>query len=328
MRSIDKVVKADGTLDDSKVWRRELMYQGMNGQWVERFYIAPGQSYIFKPLTNGESADQEAWVYRNVLAELPEIPAPMLLAASPEGSGARSWAIFEDLGPLDHTYRLEYAQAAAKQLARLHAAPAEQWPGLLSQGPKPGIAAIAADVLKRREEALAALGGRGLPNQWLESEVVSAVRDGIGFTTRRQVLSHGDLHQGNYAVTEARRVVLLDWEHAHRNLPYWDLYHLIDMSHPRFPKRMPAEDRMLLLETYLVEADKQGTPWIKDVLIREYAWFAAIFSIWMLLLIEGDLRRGGGIWTKEGLLRQREETLDGLDGCLKLLEHLRSANGL
>lgn len=324
MQNIDEVVKSDGTLDEGKIWRREPVYQGMNGQWVERIYIAPGQSYIFKPLTNGESADREAWVYRNVLAELPEITAPMLLAASPEGSGAKSWAIFENLGPLDHVYRLVYAQAAAKQLARLHAAPAEQWPGLLAQGPKPGIAAIAADVLKRREEASAVLSGRGLPDQWLDSAVVSAVRDGRGFTAQRQVLSHGDLHQGNYAVTEAGRVVLLDWEHAHRSLPYWDLYHLIDMSHPRFPKRMSAEDRMHLLETYLTEADKQGTPWVKDVMIREYAWFAAIFSIWMLLLIEGDLHRGGGVWTTEGLLRQREETLDGLDGCLELLENMGS----
>ncbi|MEC2342919.1 phosphotransferase family protein [Paenibacillus barengoltzii] len=321
MRNIDAVVKADGTLDASKIWRREPMYQGMNGQWVERIYLAPGQSYIFKPLTNGESADREAWVYRNVLAELPEIPAPMLLAASPEGSGAKSWAIFEDLGQLNHTYRLEYARAAVRQLARLHAAPVEQWPSLPAQGPKPGIAAIAADVLNRREEALAVLGGQGLPVQWLDSEVISAVRDGPGFTAKRQVLSHGDLHQGNYAVTGAGRVLLLDWEHAHRNLPYWDLYHLIDMSHPRFPKVMPAEDRMELLETYLAEADKQGTSWVKDVLIREYAWVAAIFSLWMLLLIEGDLRRGGGVWTKEGLLRQREETAKGLAGCLELLEN-------
>lgn len=323
MRNLGEAVKADGTLDDNRIWRREPMYQGMNGRWVERFYTDPEHSYIFKPLTNGESVDQEAWVYRNVLAKLPEIAVPKLLLASPEGKGAEGWTVFEDLGPLQHAYRLEYAQAAARQLARLHAAPTEPGPGLSAQGPKPGIAVIAADVLRRREEALAVLGRQGLPVQWLDSDIVAAVRDGHGFSVMRQVLSHGDLHLGNYAVTEAGRVVLLDWEHAHRNLPYWDLYHLIDMSHPRFPKAMPSEDRMKLLETYLDEADKQGTPWIRKLLIREYARFAAIFSLWMLLLIESDLRRGGGVWTKEGLLRQREETADGLAGCLELLDTQR-----
>lgn len=321
MRKLDEVVKADGTLDDHRIWCREPMYQGMNGRWVERFYTEPGHSYIFKPLTNGESVDREAWVNRNVLAQLPEIAVPKLLAASPEGKGAQGWTIFEDLGTLSHTYRLEYAQAAARQLARLHAAPAEQWTGLTTQGPKPGIKAVASDVLQRRDEALAVLAGQGLPVQWLDSEIAPAVRDGHGFSIKRLVLSHGDLHLGNYAVMEAGRVVLLDWEHAHRNLPFWDLYHLIDMSHPRFPRAMPAEDRMKLLGTYLDEADKQGTPWAREVLVREYAWFAAIFSLWMLLLIESDLRRGGGVWTKEGLLRQREETANGLAGCLELLEN-------
>lgn len=321
MRNLGEAVKADGTLDDNRIWRREPMYQGMNGRWVERFYTHPEHSYIFKPLTNGESVDREAWVNRNILAKLPEITAPKLLAVSLDGKGTRGWTIFEDLGPLRHSYRLEYAQAAARQLARLHAAPAEQWPGLTAQGPKPGIEVIAADVLRRRDEALAVLGGQGLPIQWLDWEIVPAVRDGYGFNVRRQVLSHGDLHLGNYAVTKEGGVVLLDWEHTHRNLPYWDLYHLIDMSHPRFPKAMPVEDRVKLLETYMDEADKQGTPWAREVLVREYAWFAAIFSLWMLLLVESDLRRGGGVWTKEGLLRQREETAKGLTGCLELLEN-------
>ncbi|WP_068783017.1 phosphotransferase family protein [Paenibacillus phocaensis] len=320
MRSLGEAVTADGTLDENRIWRREPMYQGMNGRWVERFYTDPGHSYIFKPLTNGESVDREAWVNGNVLAQLPEIAVPQLLAASPEGRGTEGWTIFEDLGPLRHTYRLEYAEAAARQLARLHAAPAERWPGLTAQGPKPGIETIAADLLRRRDEARVLLAAHGLPVQWLDSDKMAAIQKGGGFSDKRRVLSHGDLHLGNYAVTKAGRVVLLDWEHAHRNLPYWDLYHLIDMSHPRFPKAMPSEDRMKLLDTYLEEADKQGTTWVREGLAREYAWFAAVFSLWMLLLIEGDLRRGGGVWTIEGLLRQQEETADGLAGCLELLE--------
>lgn len=42
-------------------------------------------------------------------------------------------------------------------------------------------------------------------------------------------------------------------------------------------------------------------------------------------MIEGDLRRGSGVWTKDGLLRQREETAYGLAGCLELW--IRNGNG-
>ncbi|MGG6309474.1 phosphotransferase [Paenibacillus macerans] len=320
MRNLDEAVKSDGTLDDSRIWRREPLYQGMNGRWVERFYTDPEHSYIFKPLTNGESVDREAWVYRNVLPRFPETAYPKLLAASPEGSGAKGWTIFEDLGPLRHEYRLEYALGVAKRVARWHAAPAEQWPGLTVQGPKPGIAAIAADLLRRREEAEGILGRLGLPQGQLGSEVLEAIQGKRYFRVNRLVLSHGDLHLGNYAATEAGRVYLLDWEHTHLNLPYWDLYHLIDMSHPRFPKPMPPGDRMEILDAYRTEADKQGTPWERGVLFREYGRFAALFSLWMLLLIEGDLRRGDGVWTREGLLRQKEEAAASLAGCLELLE--------
>ena len=67
------------------------------------------------------------------------------------------------------------------------------------------------------------------------------------FAADELVLSHGDLHLGNYAAVNGQ-VKVLDWEHAHLNSRYWDLYHVIDLSHPIFPKEMTTNIRERLLE--------------------------------------------------------------------------------
>lgn len=320
MRNLSEAVKPDGTLDDSRIWKREPLYQGMNGRWVERFYIERERSYIFKPVTNGENADREVWVYRNVLDRFPEV-YPKLLAASPKGKGLDGWTVFEDLGSLRHEYRLEYALRVAKLMAWWQARPAADWPGLSTHGLKPGIETIAGDLLERRGEARAVLERLGLPDR-IYGEI-RAVRDGSYFSVNKLVLSHGDLHLGNYAVTEGR-LYLLDWEHAHLNLPYWDLFHLIDMSHPLFAKPMTSADRERILGEYLRRAEQQGTAWQRTALFREYGCFAALFSLWMMLLIQGDLRRGDSVWPRGGLVRQWDEAAANLAGCLALLETYRS----
>lgn len=317
MGNLNEFVRAEGTLDDSKIWRRKPLYQGMNGRFVERFHLVEGQSYIFKPLTNGQSIDREIWVYRHVLPFFPPI-YPQVLATSGEGKGAAGWAIFEDLGTLGHTYRLGNALKVAERMAWWHSRPAAKWSGLSMQGPKPGIETIAAELLDRQREAATVLSelGLGLPTE-IFAEAQRA-RSGERFGGPR-VLSHGDLHQGNYAVTDEGRLYILDWEHAHLSSPFWDLFHLIDMSHPMFAKRMMASDRELILGEYVGQARLYGAGWDRRAFVREYGSFAALFGLWMLLLIQGDLERENGVWPRERLLAQREEAAANLAGCLALM---------
>lgn len=315
MEDLSSYVLPDGTLNGQGLWKREPLYQGMNGRWVERFYPGPEQSYVFKPLTNRESIDREAWIYRHVLSSFPAI-FPLLLASSGEGAGEDGWTIFEDLGLLRHEYSVELATEVVQQMAWWHSFPEQHWSGLNSQGPKPSIASMASDLLLKREKAaslLAELGWAWTLDEWIDDYVSGQALSSI------RVLSHGDLHLGNYAKGENGRLYIIDWEHAHLNSPFWDLYHLIDMTHPMFPKSVTPAERETLLSVYVSFSIPYGRSWELETFIRDYYRFSVIFSLWMLLLIADDLKRDEAIWPKERLLVQYEETAANLVGCLSRL---------
>jgi thiamine kinase-like enzyme len=132
------------------------------------------------------------------------------------------------------------------------------------------------------------------------------------------VFSHGDLHLGNYSL-RGERVVVLDWEHAHLNLRYWDLYHLLDLSHPLFPKNVTPGLREKALDTYLSAVEQTGKSLEPKTFKKNYYTFSSIFSLWMLLLIEKDLRNPPEKWPKETLLAQWKETLTGFIKCAQHL---------
>ncbi|MCC3376093.1 phosphotransferase family protein [Cohnella sp. REN36] len=301
----------DGRLDERRIVRRETLYRGMNGCEVERLYGASGECVIRKPPTNDSHAGAEAWVYENVLPALPPI-YPRLLACSPSGEPGSSWTLFEDLGSLDHAFGEEAVLALVPHIARWHSLPTGALRGAPLRGPKPGIERMAAD-LRARLEAGEDHAEEGAP--LLANVSPALVRRTVEMTgqpawaeemARDAVFSHGDLHLGNYAMTAAG-IKAIDWEHAHLNSRYWDLYHVLDMSHPLFPKPVDAGIRRRVLERYVAEAAAYGGPLQLPAFARGYARFAAVFSLWMLLLIEGDLAAGGGPWPLERLRLQREE---------------------
>ncbi|MNG33223.1 hypothetical protein D3C84_1194310 [compost metagenome] len=53
--------------------------------------------------------------------------------------------------------------------------------------------------------------------------------------------------------------------------------------------------------------------------MREYSLFSAVFSLWMLGLIDRDLTGDSGPWPRERLLRQQEETKAAFLRCVKRL---------
>lgn len=320
MGNLSECVRPDGTLDDSKIWRREPLYQGMNGRFVERFYVAPEESYIFKPLTNEETMGREAWVYSNVLSFFPPVYPKLLATSCDEQSLQGAWSIFEDLGELTHFYRLDTALQVARLIAWWHSAPVPEWPELAISGPKPTVEMMAAQLLHRQDEAKAVLQRLGLSDHiFTEVQQVAAGKYFSG-ADRVKVLSHGDLHIGNYAVAGNGRLYIIDWEHAHLNTPYWDLFHLIDMSHPLYPKQMTFSDRERIIDEYINQSQAHGVQWNRDVFFREYGCFGAVFSLWMMLLIERDLIQENSVWPRERLLEQWNETAAGLAGCLAQLE--------
>lgn len=313
-------VSASGELDDRHVWRRDKLYQGMNGKFVERFYASPEQSYIFKPVTHEGSEDREAWVYKHILSAFPPI-YPRLLGCSKPGQGKAGWSIFEDLGEISHRFNVKHALLVAKQIAWWHSFPAVHWGDVPDMGQKPNLRRMSADLYERKEEAEASLEGAELPRSLAGDILHKLEQAGSGLLDKdAEVLSHGDLHLGNYAVTESGELYILDWEHAHLNIPYWDLYYLLDMSHPRYPKQMTLAYRERILRYYLKQSAYYGKTWDEEAFIKDYSLFAAVFSLWMLMLIANDLQQGNSVWSRAELLSQRNEVKASLIDCWDRIE--------
>lgn len=313
------LVLADGSLNGKWIARSEVLYRGMNGQAVERFYLpAQSQSYIFKPLTNDGQWGQEKWVYDNILPAFPPL-YPRMLAESANVETGRHWIIFEDIGNLSH----EFSEAAALQLvekvAWWHALPVQRWTNAPLKGPKPLVEEMAAELLGNAaamKELLAKLPLYETVNMRKLASLLDSLKK-EELSSMPRVLSHGDLHQGNYAQADGR-IVVLDWEHVHLNSPYWDLYHMIDMSHPTFPKTVTSSVRTGILRAYREHSGGIGQRSEAEFL-RDYARFACIFSLWMLRLIAGDLLRQDEKWPLEQLQRQLEETVASLNECAEML---------
>ncbi|WP_420539813.1 phosphotransferase family protein [Paenibacillus polymyxa] len=323
MNLFHQYVNHDGTLNDMMVHSRVILYTGTNGRHVERFYVSSSESYIFKPLTNDDQKGRERWVYEHVLPALSPI-YPQLLACSDTGAdGGGEWMVFEDLGPLHHLHADETLLQAVGFVARWHALPPGRFAGMPLRGPKPLIQEMVSELHTRKPDMLELCSSLGFSKQQMQR--IYAQLEHLSFS-HQLVLSHGDLHPGNYALS-GERLRVLDWEHAHLNTPLWDVYHLIDMSHPLFPRRMTSELRIRMLDTYLEQLELLGIKGDRTAFIQEYGMFAVVFSLWMLLLITNDLQRIGtelhrnsGKWSKEQLESQLDATLACLNQCTAMMD--------
>ncbi|MGJ7910987.1 phosphotransferase family protein [Neobacillus sp. LXY-1] len=316
MRLPKDIILEDGTLNEQRILKRESLYKGMNGRFVERFYLNPDQSYIFKPLTNNEQIGKEVWVHDHILSNFPAI-FPKIIASSNHHHPETSWMILEDLGALSHMFDKESVLGVTRYMAWWHSLPSENYKDMELQGLKPPIEEITGEVLANREYFF-----EMLPFLGLDAESVHYIFTLLSsfIFSKRQVLSHGDLHLGNFAIA-GDRIIVLDWEHTHLNVPYWDLYHMIDLSHPTFPKQMSKSLRELILDLYLEQVE-----WEVDsqTFKQEYYLFSVAFSFWMILLINKDLQAKEAKWSKRQLETQLSETIENLRQCTEILFDTKS----
>jgi len=304
------IVLANGTLNDEVIIKKELLYKGMNGRWIERFYLSPTTSFIFKPLTNNGQLGKEVWIHEHILPLFPAI-YPKIISYKISEQLDLNWMIIEDLGALSHNFNEESVLGVIKWVAWWHSLPIEKFEAVPDAGLKPQIEMITADVQKGRNDFFRQLLDLQLAGGMIEH--VYTLLEHHKFS-KRLVLSHGDLHLGNFAIVN-QQLKVLDWEHTHLNAPYWDLYHVIDMSHPIFPKVVTSEFRQRILESYIVQAG------VADVesFLKEYYLFSAVFSIWMISLIQKDIEANDGKWPIEQLHNQLQETILSLRQCASAL---------
>lgn len=314
MNRVMKCVLPGGYLDGNRLLRRETLYIGTNGREVERFYLTPTESYIFKPLTNSSQYGKERLIYEQVLPSL-QVPTPKIIATSQSECPEQSWIIFEDLGSLSHRFEEKTVLQMSEYIAKWHTYPVEKVKAYPLMGPKPIISEMAASLLTKKDDLLKTESSFASYKDAIK-KVYNHLND---LFNQELVFSHGDLHLGNYSL-RGERVVVLDWEHAHLNLRYWDLYHLLDLSHPLFPKNVTPGLREKALDTYLSAVEQTGKSLEPKTFKKNYFTFSSVFSLWMLLLIEKDLRNPPEKWPKEALLTQWEETLTGF---IKCAQHLK-----
>lgn len=311
-------VTPEGMLNDQYITSREQLYQGMNGRYVERFTVPTGESYIFKPLTNPAQHGRERWMYERVMSGLPQIYPQLIAASDLTIAPAQSWMIYEDLGQLVHDSQEVTMLGAAAHMAAWHALPVTNWSELPRVGQKPSIHTML-DELQMQKQSNDELLSR------LDMQLSASNWDKIStliLTAEEQlptVLCHGDLHPGNLAEVDGRLVVL-DWEHAHLNTPLWDIYHLVDLSHPLFPRTVTPALRERVMDVYLDKLGSLGMQIERVSFAEWYNAYAIVFSLWMLRLIDGDLRSEECVWPKEQLRNQWHETAATLEQCMK---HLR-----
>jgi hypothetical protein len=301
------IVLANGMLNEEVIWKKEPLYKGMNGRFVERFYLSPSQTYIFKPLTNDGQLGKEVWVHEHVLPLFPAI-YPKIISYRINDRTELNWMIFEDLGELSHDFSEESVLAVIKWMAWWHSLPLGILGNVPLTGLKPKIEEIVSDIVLKKEEVFRLLALLELDKNLVDAIFAQLPR--LNFL-EKQVLTHGDLHSGNFAIVGSE-LKILDWEHTHINSPYWDLYHVLDMSHPLFPKKITKEFREQLLDAYLRQVEYQVD---RDAFFKEYYLLASLFSIWMILLIRKDLAANDGKWPVEQLHTQLEETVSSLQQC-------------
>ena len=203
---------------------------------------------------------------------------------------------------------------AAVHMAAWHALPVTEWNELPRVGQKPSIRTMLDELQMYRQstdDLLSRLDMR-LSLDWdkISTLILTAEEE------LPTVLCHGDLHPGNMAEVDGR-LVILDWEHAHLNTPLWDVVHLVDLSHPLFPRTVTSTLRERVIDVYLDKLERLGVQVERGSFRRWSGAYAMVFSLWMLRLIDGDLRSEECIWPKEQLRNQWHETAATLEQCKK-----------
>lgn len=320
-------VLEDGTLGGDQVLERKVIYEGRSGASVERFWDHE-RSYIYKPIANVSTIGRELWVQDKLLPHLDGFRVPLIYASSDPETKGQSWLIYEDLGSLRHAASAAELIEAAGWIAQWHRLPiglipeaynghtpyyAEIWEGLKASTP--------AQIAKWLSLEPAAV------NKWFMPMRAGDVLTRIG---ECEVVSHGDYHRFNIAMHGGEKVVL-DWEYAHRNHVYWDLYNLLDITSFRYTKAALArEERRTALRSYwdamhaAAEGEENEGYACADVVqsfeqfCEGYWLYASIYSAWIAGLIHGDLARGE--IAPELLLKQKQETSSVFFDCLQGLK--------
>ncbi|MGO4494844.1 hypothetical protein AB4114_02860 [Paenibacillus sp. 2RAB27] len=317
----ERIFLESGKVRDGLPHVREVIYVGRNGQKVERIQANVDDtitSFIYKPLTNYPNKGKEVWLQANLFERIPEVNIPKILFASQALEPEEEWMVFEDLGELEHNFSSEMMLKTSEFIPYWHLLPTSLLPEDF-EGHTPKIQEIQRYILTKdmqtrqlferlgfRDEHITYFYEDILHQDHLENEIV---------------ISHGDLYPLNIAEVN-NQVYIFDWEYAHTNSVFWDLYTLMDITSPQYRRLViQQESRIAILARYISVRENLQTP-TQGNFITDYHKYSALYSVWLLLLIEEDIAHER--FEKSALLQQYKETLE----ILKIvLSYLKYTNG-
>lgn len=316
MNQIELIFSDSGEIRCGIPHDREVIYIGRNGNAVERIRVNIDNkvsSFIYKPLTNYPSIGKEVWVQENISNRIHEVRIPKIHYFSKDEIPEKYWMILEDMGLLEHNFSLEVMKEAAAVIPRWHILTKDLVPDEFF-GHSPRVNNIQAFLISKAVQ----LRNFFMSNSFTECDIDYIYREILlcQHIEGETVISHGDLYPLNIARLN-NELVIIDWEYININSVYWDIYNLMDITSPMY--RRPFLDqsaRLEILAEYTSKRQKLQSP-TNQTFIYDYHRYSALHSIWLLMLIEGDLTQDK--FEKSSLLQQRIETLEILKMALNYL---------
>ncbi|MEW9701434.1 phosphotransferase family protein [Paenibacillus sp. SI8] len=306
MKPFDLDISDSGELLTSVPHHRETIYIGRNGNAVERVRVNHPQSpssYIFKPLTNDSSMGKEVWVQQHLAPRLPEVLTPRIHLSSKANNPKLYWIIYEDMGVLTHSFDQDVLNEAAAAIPQWHLLVPDIVPDEF-EGHMPLASQIQADLLAKADIMRAYLLANGFDSSdfdYIQREILR--RPNIA---GERVVCHGDYYPLNLA-REGGKLIILDWEYLHKNSVFWDLYCLMDITSPMYRRPVLEQAvRVDILQAYISARHAQHRSTTPSF-INDYHLYCALYSLWLLLLIEQDLEQIK--FDKTALHAQKAETL-------------------
>jgi hypothetical protein len=302
----ERIFLESGKVRDGIPHVREVIYVGRNGQKVERIQVNVDDtmtSYIYKPLTNYPNKGKEVWLQANLFVRIPEVRIPKILYYSQAIEPEDEWMVFEDLGELEHNFRSDMMIKTSEFIPYWHLLPTTLLPEEF-EGHTPKIKEIQTFIWAKDMQTRQLFKSLG----FLDDQINCFYEDILHQDQLENeiVISHGDLYPLNIAEVN-NQVYIFDWEYAHTNSVFWDLYTLMDITSPQYRRLVIQQDsRLAILARYISVRESLQSP-TQGNFITDYHKYSALYSVWLLLLIEEDIAQER--FEKSALLWQYEETL-------------------
>ncbi|MBD3920608.1 hypothetical protein H8B09_17725 [Paenibacillus sp. PR3] len=313
--NIRPALAADGTIREDAIAQRIPLGGETGDTVVERLVLQELDIVVIRKTTaNIALAAREAALYADVLQQLPAIYPRLLAYASSEEQDAAS-LVYEDVGVIDHSFDEQLAVELIGHMARWHAMPTADLPLGGERGPRPDYEELAAELIMTLGWSWWPAEGENVLG--IDAALVKRVYDRAKQQPPviKYVLSHGDLHAGSYGRSAAGNLVVANWVHVHRNSPYWDLYHMLDLPSGTVLQQIDDAAWERLLTAYWQQAGEGIIPAEQAAFLREYCLFAAVFSFWVLQELERQLAAEEVEGRREQLLQERGQAAASFQRC-------------